>query len=107
MSETVALLLDDAMPPERLGELLRAARKRRGRKRKKAAAIARTTKANRREYERGTKVIPTDISTRLAECYGTDLSAHIPMRVPPQIDNEWLVVEEHRLPRVQGTTDEV
>jgi transcriptional regulator with XRE-family HTH domain len=107
MTEVVALLLDDAMPPERLGELLRAARKRRGLKRKQAAVIARTTKARLRDYEQGTKPIPPDVCTRLAECYGTDLSAHVPVRVPPQINHEWLIVEEHRLPRVQGTTDEV
>jgi transcriptional regulator with XRE-family HTH domain len=107
MSEIVALLLDDAMPPERLGELLRAARKRKGLKRKQAAAIARTTKARLREFEQGTRPIPSDVCTRLAECYGTDLSAHVPVRVPPQINQDWLIVEEHRLPRVQGTTDEV
>ena len=90
MSEIVALLLDDAMPPERLGELLRAARKRRGLKRKQAAAIAHTTKARLREYEQGTKPIPPDVCTRLAECYGTDLSAHVPVRVPPQVADQFL-----------------
>jgi transcriptional regulator with XRE-family HTH domain len=107
MSEIVALLLDDAMPAERLGTLLRAARKRRGWKRKQAAAAARTTPALLRAYEQGSQPVPPDVCTRLAECYGTDLSAHIPMRVPPQVNHDWLVVEEHRLPRVTGTTDEV
>jgi transcriptional regulator with XRE-family HTH domain len=107
MSEIVALLLDDAMPAERLGTLLRAARKRRGWKRKQAAAAARTTPALLRAYEDGSQPIPPDVCARLAECYGTDLSAHVPMRVPPQINQDWLVVEEHRLPRVTGTADEV
>jgi transcriptional regulator with XRE-family HTH domain len=107
MSEIVALLLDDAMPAERLGTLLRAARKRRGWKRKQAAAAARTTPALLRAYEEGAQPIPADVCSRLAECYGADLSAHIPMRVPPQINHDWLIVEEHRLPRVTGTTDEV
>jgi transcriptional regulator with XRE-family HTH domain len=107
MSEIVALLLDDAMPPERLGELLRAARKRKGLKRKQAAAIAHTTKTRLRDYEQGSKPIPPDVCARLAECYGTDLSAHVPVRVPPKINQDWLIVEEHRLPRVQGTPEEV
>jgi transcriptional regulator with XRE-family HTH domain len=107
MSAIVALLLDDAMPPERLGELLRAARKRKGWKRKHAAELVGTKTSRLREYEQGTKTIPADICAQLADLYGSDLAAHVPMRVPPQINRDWLVVEEHRLPRVQGTTDEV
>jgi transcriptional regulator with XRE-family HTH domain len=107
MSAIVALLLDDAMPPERLGELLRAARKRKGWKRKHAAELVGTKTSRLREYEQGTRTIPADICAQLADLYGSDLAAHVPMRVPPQINRDWLVVEEHRLPRVQGTTDEV
>lgn len=107
MSAIVALLLDDAMPPERLGELLRAARKRKGWKRKHAAELVGTKASRLREYEQGTKTVPADICAQLADLYGSDLAAHVPMRVPPQINRDWLVVEEHRLPRVQGTTDEV
>jgi transcriptional regulator with XRE-family HTH domain len=107
MSAIVALLLDDAMPPERLGELLRAARKRKGWKRKQAAGVVGIKASRLRDYERGTKTIPADICEQLAELYGSDLAAHVPMRVPPQINRDWLVVEEHRLPRVHGTTDEV
>jgi transcriptional regulator with XRE-family HTH domain len=82
MGNIVALLLDDAMPPGRLGGLLRAARKRRGWKRKQAAARAGTTAEKLRAYERGTRGIPAEVCTRLAECYGDDLLAHIPHREP-------------------------
>ena len=40
-TDIVALLLADEMPPERIGELLRSARKRAGLKRKEAARRAR------------------------------------------------------------------
>jgi transcriptional regulator with XRE-family HTH domain len=82
MGNIVALLLDDAMPPGRLGVLLRAARKRRGWKRKQAAAHAGTTAEKLRAYERGTRRIPAEVCTRLAEVYGDDLLAHIPQREP-------------------------
>jgi transcriptional regulator with XRE-family HTH domain len=92
MSEVVALLLDDAMPPERLGALLRSARKRRGLTRKQASATAGTTAAKLRRYERGDKPVPPAVCARLAECYGEDLTAHVPLRVPPQIDAGAIVV---------------
>src|SRR5215471_10584613 len=92
MSEVVALLLDDAMPSERLGALLRAARKRRGLTRKQAAAVAGTTAVKLRRYERGDKTVPAEICARLAECYGDDLTAHVPLRVPPQIGDREIVV---------------
>jgi transcriptional regulator with XRE-family HTH domain len=82
MGNIVALLLDDAMPPGRLGELLRAARKRRGLKRKQVAARTGTTADQLRAYERGTLEIPADVCTRLVECYGDDLLAHVPRREP-------------------------
>jgi transcriptional regulator with XRE-family HTH domain len=82
MGNIVALLLDDAMPPRRLGVLLRAARKRRGWKRKEAAVHAGTTAEKLRAYERGMRRIPAEVCTRLAECYGDDLLAHIPQRDP-------------------------
>ncbi len=94
MSEVVALLLDDAMPPERLGALLRAARKRRGLKRKAAATAAGTTAAKLRRYEQGDEAVPADVCARLAECYGDDLTAHVPLRVPPQVDGTTLAVGE-------------
>jgi len=94
MSEVVALLLDDAMPPERLGALLRAARKRRGLKRKEAANAAGTTAARLRRYEQGDEAVPADVCARLAECYGDDLTAHVPLRVPPQVDGTSLAVGE-------------
>ncbi len=98
MSEVVALLLDDAMPPDRLGALLRAARKRRGMKRKEAAAAAGTTAALLRRYERGDETVPADVCARLAECYGDDLTAHVPLRVPVQIDSGDLAVGDVRQP---------
>ena len=87
MSEVVALLLDDAMPPARLGTLLRGARKRRGLSRKQAAAAAGTTAGKLRSYERGEKPVPAEICSRLAECYGDELSAHVPLRVVPMIEH--------------------
>jgi len=97
MSEVVALLLDDAMPPERLGALLRSARKRSGMNRKHAAAVAGTTAAKLRSYERGDKPVPPAVCARLAEAYGDDLTAHVPLRVPPQIDADRVTIgDDHQ-----------
>jgi len=90
--DIVAVLLGDTMPPERLGELLRAGRKRRGWKRKHAAAMVRITPEQLRAYEAGTETVPPDICTRLAECYGEDLTAHVPLRVAPELDGSTLTV---------------
>jgi transcriptional regulator with XRE-family HTH domain len=98
MSEVVALLLDDAMPPERLGALLRAARKRRGLKRKPAAAVAGTTAAKLRAYERGLEPVPADVCAQLAECYGEDLTAHVPLRMPLQFEDRRLVIGDVQQP---------
>lgn len=87
MGDPVAILLDDAMPPERLGELLRAARKRRGWSRKHAAARAGTTPARLRAYERGEKTIPAEVCADLAACYGEDLLAHVPSRTSELVDD--------------------
>jgi transcriptional regulator with XRE-family HTH domain len=92
MSEVVALLLDDAMPAERLGALLRSARKRRGLTRRQAATAAGITRDKLRRYERGEKRVPTGVCARLAECYGDDLIALVPARVPPRLDDRRLVV---------------
>ncbi len=92
MSDVVALLLDDAMPPERLGALLRSARKRSGMKRKQAAAAAGTTATALRSYERGEATIPADVCAQLAECYGDDLTAHVPLRMPLLIEGQRLKV---------------
>jgi transcriptional regulator with XRE-family HTH domain len=93
MSEVVALLLDDAMPAERLGALLRAARKRRGLSRKQASAIVGITPVKLRRYERGDKQVPAEVCARLAECYGDDLTAHVPLRVPPEIGDREIAVD--------------
>ncbi len=98
MTEVVALLLDDAMPRQRLGTLLRDARKRRGLKRKEAAAAAGTTAAKLRRYERGDEAVPADVCSRLAECYGDDLTAHVPLRVPVRIASGDLAVGDVRQP---------
>jgi transcriptional regulator with XRE-family HTH domain len=98
MSEVVALLLDDAMPPERLGALLLAARKRRGLKRRQAAAAAGTTAAKLRAYERGDEPVPAGVCAQLAECYGDDLTAHVPLRVPMQVESERLVIGDVQQP---------
>jgi transcriptional regulator with XRE-family HTH domain len=98
MSEVVALLLDDAMPPERLGALLRSARKRRGMSRKQAAAAAGTTAGKLRSYERGDKTVPAGVCAQLAECYGDDLTAHVPLRMPPQIADRQLQIGDTRVP---------
>lgn len=86
MGNIVALLLDDAMPPGRPGELLRAARKRAGLTRKQAAARAGTTAQKVRAYERGTRTVPPAVCARLAECYGDDLDAHVPRREPLEVN---------------------
>ncbi len=98
MSEVVALLLDDAMPPERLGALLLAARKRRRLKRRQAAAAAGTTAAKLRAYERGDEPVPAGVCARLAECYGDDLTAHVPLRVPMQVESQRLVIGDVQQP---------
>jgi transcriptional regulator with XRE-family HTH domain len=74
------------MPPERLGELLRASRKRRGWKRKHVAAIAHLHVDQLRAYERGEAPVPPEVCTRLAEVYGESLTAHVPLRVAPPIE---------------------
>ena len=90
--DIVAVLLGDAMPPERLGELLRAGRKRRGWKRKHAAAMVRISPDQLRAYEAGSATIPADVCALLAECYGEDLTAHVPLRVAPELDGTTLTV---------------
>jgi transcriptional regulator with XRE-family HTH domain len=83
-SDVVAFLLGDSLPPERLGALLHAGRKRKGWKRKQAAAMVRISAKKLRAYEKGTKAVPAEICERLAECYGSDLTAHVPMRSIPE-----------------------
>jgi transcriptional regulator with XRE-family HTH domain len=105
MEDTLALLLDQSMPPARLGELLREARRRRGWKRKEVAAQAGVDADKLRAYERGTKRVPNDILTRLAGLYGDDLS--VPTRTPVAANPDWLVVAEYEQPLMEGTPEEV
>jgi transcriptional regulator with XRE-family HTH domain len=84
--EVVALLLGDTLPPERLGELLRDGRKRRGWKRKHVAAIAHVNANTLRAYEKGEEPVPAEVCARLAEVYGESLTAHVPLRVAPPVE---------------------
>jgi transcriptional regulator with XRE-family HTH domain len=86
MSDVVALLLGDDMPAGRLGELLKAGRKRRGWKRARAAEAAGITADELRAYERGTATIPAEVCARLADAYGEDLTAHVPLRFAPEFE---------------------
>lgn len=105
--DVVALLLDDAMTPARLGKLLRDARKRRGWTRQQAAKAAGIKPGRLRDYERGAKDIPAPVCERLAEEYGDDLAAHVPVRVPLRADADWLVVGPYEDPLMTGSPDEV
>jgi transcriptional regulator with XRE-family HTH domain len=107
MGDVVAVLLDDAMPPERRGRLLRAARKRKNWKRSQAAAKAGVTPDELRAYERGTIEIPAAVCARVAEIYGAALSDHVPMRVPVVANEDWLVVGEYEQPLMAGTPEEI
>ena len=82
----VALLLDDAMPPDGSANCsargaqapgLEAQARRRARRDEDVAAA----RVRARHQD-----VPADICAQLAECYGDDLAAHVPMRVPPQIN---------------------
>lgn len=94
MSEIVALLLDDEMPAGRLGTLMRAARKRAGMKRRAAAKRAGISADDLRRYERGDARVPAAVCARLADVYGADLAAHVPVRVPLQLHEHWLVAAD-------------
>jgi transcriptional regulator with XRE-family HTH domain len=95
VSDVVALLLDDSMPAERLGALLRSARKRLGWKRREVEARTGIPADLLRDYERGRLVVPAGTCARLAECYGDDLTAHIPLRVPAQLDDDRIVIGDN------------
>jgi transcriptional regulator with XRE-family HTH domain len=84
--EVVAVLLAEDIPPARVGEVLLAARRARGWKRSQVAAMARVSTKKLRAYELGRKRVPAETCTVLAECYGEDLLALVPERVPLEID---------------------
>ncbi|MGQ0824163.1 MAG: helix-turn-helix domain-containing protein [Actinomycetota bacterium] len=96
--DVVALLLDDRIPAARLGALLLAARKRRGWKRRRAAAEAGISITCLRDYERGLEPVPAEVCARLAQAYGDDLTAHVPLRMPVRIDDGYLVVDHDAQP---------
>ncbi len=106
-NEIVALLLDDDLPADRLGAMLQAARKRAGMKRRTVAALTGLTREQLRDYERGAAPVPPHVCVRLAECYGDDLTAHIPLRMPVQIEERWIVAGDQALAHPSGTADEV
>lgn len=87
----MALLLDDEIPAARLGRLLRDARKRAGMKRRVAARRAGVSADELRRFERGDDLVPAAVCARLAEVYGDDLTAHVPLRIPVQLHEHWLV----------------
>jgi transcriptional regulator with XRE-family HTH domain len=105
MEDTVAHLLNESIPPARLGELLREARRRRGWKRKDVAAQVAIDADRLRAWERGTKRVPDDVFTRLAGLYGDDLA--LPTRQPVSADTDWLVVGPYEQPLMEGTPEEV
>jgi hypothetical protein len=103
MSEdVVALLLGDEMPAERLGEIMRASRKRKGWKRKHVAELLDISARRLRAYEEGTQRIPGDVCERLVDLYGDHVASNVSRREVPRIDGGWLVVgdEHHALPGV-------
>jgi transcriptional regulator with XRE-family HTH domain len=103
--DTLALLLDESIPPARLGELLRDARQRRGWKRKEVAAQAGVDADKLRAYERGTRRVPESVLVKLAGLYGDDLS--VPARTPVAANSDWLVVADYEQPLMEGTPEEV
>src|SRR5262245_46691468 len=106
-NEVVAFLLDESVPAERLGEVLRAARKRRGWKRREAAKHSGISVAKLRDYERGVRAVPAGVCLRLAESYGDDLTAHVPLRVPPRVTTSTIVVEDQTRMLRNGDAEEV
>ena len=106
MDDVVAVLLGDEMPAERLGEILRASRKRKGWKRKHVAELIDVSARRLRAYEDGSQPIPSDVCARLADLYGDHLAANVSRREVPRFDDGWLVVgAEQRAIGDGGTTD--
>ncbi|HTL84267.1 MAG TPA: helix-turn-helix transcriptional regulator [Acidimicrobiia bacterium] len=103
--DVVALLLGDELPAERLGEIMRASRKRKGWKRKHVAELLDISARRLRAYEDGTQPIPGEVCERLVDLYGDHVAANVSRREAPRIDGGWLVVgdEHHALPAVNVT----
>jgi transcriptional regulator with XRE-family HTH domain len=104
MEDTAAPLLDE-IPPARLGELLREARRRRGWKRKEVAAQVAIDADHLRAWERGTERVPSDVLSRLAGLFDDDLA--VPARQPVSADSDWLVVGPYEQALMEGTSEEV
>jgi transcriptional regulator with XRE-family HTH domain len=92
--DVVALLLDDDLPPARLGRMLRDARRRHGLKRRDVATATGIPADRLRAYERGTVPIPAEACARLVGHYGDDLTAHVPLRVPVHVGERRIVAGE-------------
>src|SRR5689334_17587634 len=105
MDDVVAVLLGDEMPAERLGEILRASRKRKGWKRKHVAELLDISARRLRAYEEGSQPIPADVCEQLANLYGDHLTASVSRRDVPRIDDGWLVVgdEQRAVDAVEST----
>ena len=80
----VALLLDDACRPNASVRCCAPRASSGGLKRKRGRGRGGTTPGELRRYEHGDDAGPADVCAELAECYGDDLTAHVPLRVPPQ-----------------------
>src|SRR5262245_29955384 len=84
--EVVGLLQEESNPPARLGEILLAARRAHGLKRKQVAALLRISKSDLRAYETGQRVLPAELCEKVADIYGDELDARVAVRVPFEID---------------------
>jgi transcriptional regulator with XRE-family HTH domain len=82
--EVVGVLQEESNAPARLGEILLAARRARGLKRKQVAALLRISKSDLRAYEGGQRVLPAELCEKVADIYGDELA--VAVRVPFEID---------------------
>jgi hypothetical protein len=82
----VALALDTAIPPRRLGRALRRARRSAGLRRTAAAARLGVTTRLLVAWERGTLRVPDDAAAALVDLYGQRLTALVPAREPVSVD---------------------
>jgi hypothetical protein len=104
MTGIVGLLLDEAMPPARLGALLADARRRSGLGLVAAAREAGCSMLALRAVERGRRPCPPELCLRLAEVYG-DLLV-VPDRVGPVVGGGRLTLGLESVP-APGDPDEL
>jgi transcriptional regulator with XRE-family HTH domain len=82
----VAIALDTAIPPRRLGRALRRARRASGLRRAAAAARLGVSPRLLVAWERGALRVPDDTITPLVDLYGEHLTALVPAREPVAVD---------------------